>query len=330
MGRQLREFFTELKDFLASSSVIQKPMPGQPIMVYLSVSREAVSFVLVQEVNRKQRPIYFISRTLQKAKMRYQMIKKIALALITAVRRMRAYFQNHAIVVKTNYLIVKILGKPDLAGWMIGWAVELSEYEIWYELGGAVRSQCLTDFVAEICHGLEKMQPATWTLHVDGSSNSKEAGAGIVLERLGEFVVEQSLKFGFKTSNNQGEYETLLAGLELACDMGADHLTCHSDSQLIVGQLRGKFQVKDPLLAKYCHRAQAILQKFKEVKVIHIKQEHNERVDLLSKLASTKKRSCHKSFIRQLLATPSELRVSWGPNHWSQERMVWPNQTFRA
>jgi len=44
------------------------------------------------------------------------MIKKIALALITAVRRMRAYFQNHAIVVKTNYLIVKILGKPDLAG----------------------------------------------------------------------------------------------------------------------------------------------------------------------------------------------------------------------
>jgi len=35
-----------------------------------------------------------------------------------------------------------------------------------------------------------------------------------------EFVVEQSLNFGFKTSNNQAKYEALLAGLELARDMG--------------------------------------------------------------------------------------------------------------
>jgi len=101
------------------------------------------------------------------------MIEKITLALIIAVRRMRAYFQNHTIVVKTDYPIIKVLGKPDLAGRMIGWAVELSEYGVQYEPREAVKSQCLADFVAEMCHGLETMQPTTWMLHVDGSSNPK-------------------------------------------------------------------------------------------------------------------------------------------------------------
>jgi len=66
---------------------------------------------------------------------------------------------------------------------------------------------------------------------------------------------------------------------------------CHSDSQLMMGQLNGEFQVKDTLLEKYYHKAQAMLQKFEEVKVVQVKREHKERADLLSKLASTKKRS---------------------------------------
>jgi len=88
------DVFKELKNFLASPPVIQKPLLGQPIMVYLSVSREAVSSVLVQEVNGEQWPIYFISRTLQEPEMRYQMTEKITLALITAARRMRHTFRT--------------------------------------------------------------------------------------------------------------------------------------------------------------------------------------------------------------------------------------------
>jgi len=43
---------------------------------------------------------------------------------------MRMYFQNHQIIVKTDYPIMKILAKPDLAEGMIGWAVELSKFHI--------------------------------------------------------------------------------------------------------------------------------------------------------------------------------------------------------
>ena len=70
------------------------------------------------------------------------MIEKVALALVLTARRMRPYFQNHEIRVKTNYPIYKILSKPDLAGRMIGWLVELSEFDIKYEPRGAIKSQC--------------------------------------------------------------------------------------------------------------------------------------------------------------------------------------------
>ena len=102
--------------------------------------------MLVQEVEKEERPIYFVSRTLHAAKTRYQMIEKVALALVLTARRIRLYFQNHTITVRTDYPIVKILSKPDLTRRMIGWSVELSMFDIGYEPRGAIKSQCLANF----------------------------------------------------------------------------------------------------------------------------------------------------------------------------------------
>jgi len=74
------------------------------------------------------------------------MIEKVALALVLTTRRMRPYFQNHVITVITDYPIFKILSKLDLAGRMIGWSMELSEFDIIYKLRGAIKPQCLDDF----------------------------------------------------------------------------------------------------------------------------------------------------------------------------------------
>jgi len=65
------EIFKQLKDFLTSPSVIQKPRIDQPILVYLTVSEEAISAALVEEVEDEERPIYFVSRTLHEAETRY-------------------------------------------------------------------------------------------------------------------------------------------------------------------------------------------------------------------------------------------------------------------
>ena len=127
------------------------------------------------------------------------MVEKLALSLVHAVRRLRPYFQNHNIIIKTDYLIHKILQKPDLVGRMSSWAVELSEFNIRYELHGPIKAQCLLDFVNDLQQTLIEDQ---WTLHVDGSSNLKGDGAGIVLEGPNDILILKSLHLTFKTSNN--------------------------------------------------------------------------------------------------------------------------------
>ena len=71
------------------------------------------------------------------------------------------------VTVRTDYPNFKI-SKPDLAGRMIGWSVELSEFDIHYEPRGAIKSQCLTDFLAELTPLPTLL--GGWTLYVDDSS----------------------------------------------------------------------------------------------------------------------------------------------------------------
>ena len=59
---------------------------------------------------------------------------------------------------------------------------------------------------------------------MDGSSNKTGSGAGVIIESNQGTQVELSLKFRFPASNNQAEYEALLAGLKLAKEVGAQKL----------------------------------------------------------------------------------------------------------
>jgi len=78
------------------------------------------------------------------------MVEKVALAIITAARRLRPYFQSHTIIIRTDHPIQKILQKPDLAGRLSSWAIELSEFTIHYEPHGPIRAQCLADFANDL------------------------------------------------------------------------------------------------------------------------------------------------------------------------------------
>jgi len=179
---------------------MSRPVEELPLQLYLSVSDDTISATLVQE-NPEQRLVYFISRVLQSAKTRYQLIEKIALALLTTARRLLQYFQSHQVIVRTDHPIAKILRKPDLAGRMIAWSIELSEFGLKYEPRGSVKGQHLADFAAEL-HGPISPSEQTWVLFVDASSDKRNAGAGIIIEGPGGFTVNHSLQFKFKASNN--------------------------------------------------------------------------------------------------------------------------------
>ena len=294
--------FQTVKKALAEPPILSKPVHGIPLLVYLAVSPEAVSVAVVQG-ETEQKLVYFVSRVLQDAETRYQMIEKVALALVHASRRLRQYFQSHEVIVRTDFPINKILQKLELAGRMIGWSVELSEFSIKYEPQGPIKSQCLADFTSEL---QQCQEPETiWILHVDGSSSKKGGGAKIVLEGPENIQIEQSLRFGFSTSNNQAEYEALIVGLLLAKDVGAQKVECHTDSQLMVEHVNGNYQIKDPLLLKYYHRVVDIISQFQNVKISHVKQQENMRADTLSKLATAKTKGRHASVIQQILSAPS-------------------------
>nr|XP_025611986.1 uncharacterized protein LOC112705366 [Arachis hypogaea] len=127
-----------------------------------------------------------------------------------------------------------------------------------------------------------------WELHVDGASSRRGNGAGIILKEGDEVIAKQSLQFNFPASNNQAEYEALITGLKLALNLEVRSLTAHCDSLLVVQQIRGEFQVKDPLLERYWLMAKYLISKFNSFIILHVNREKNFRADILSKLAATR------------------------------------------
>jgi len=285
---QCKAVFQQVKEMISNPPIMSRPVEQLPLQLYLSVSDDTISATLIQE-NPEQRPVHFISRVLQSAETRYQLIEKIALVLLTAARRLRQYFQSHQVIVRTNPPIAKILRKPDLAGKMIAWSVELSEFGLKYEPRGSVKGQHLADFIAEL-HGSIPPSEQTWVLFVDGSSDKRNAEAGIVIEGPDDFTVDHSMQFKFKASNNQAEYEALIAGLRLAKDLSARRIKCNTDSRLVVGQVQGEYQVKDDLLLQYYHKVMEAMKEFEEITIHHIPRAKNARVDSLSKLAKGKEK----------------------------------------
>ena len=86
---------------------------------------------------------------------------------------------------------------------------------------------------------------------VDGASNRHGAGLCIVLISPDGLTIDHSITLGFPASNNEAEYEALLAGLKSALQMQASELMVYSDSQLVVNQVSGVYKAKDDRMMKY-------------------------------------------------------------------------------
>ncbi|CAJ2659887.1 unnamed protein product [Trifolium pratense] len=300
-----------LKKALSEPPVLSRPEVEEVLYIYLSVASEAVSAALVRETTQGQKPVYFTSKALQGPELRYTQIEKVALALINAARRLRHYFLAHTIIVRTDQPIKSLLGRPDMAGRMLKWSLELSEFDIRYESRKALKSQVLADFVAEMTSPASSTSEADkWTIFVDGASSSTGAGAGIILENENGIIIEVSLALSFPTSNNQAEYEAFLAGLRLAEDMEAKEVKIFTDSQLVASQVLGEYQAKNDNLSEYLALVKEKITKFESVEVQHVPREHNKRADILSKLASTKKKGGNKSVIQEVLPRPSIEKAS--------------------
>ncbi|KAK3025470.1 hypothetical protein RJ639_040208 [Escallonia herrerae] len=173
---------------------------------------------LVREEDGVQKPIYYVSKVLQDVETRYPKIDRIALALIILAMPLRPYIQSHSIIVLTDQPLRKVLLSPEASERLVNWSVELGEFDIQYKPHTAIKAQALADFIVECTLPEDPPQLVIsevtdpWNLYVDGSSAVGSSGAGIILISLEGFTIEYALRFGFQASNNEAEYEALLAG----------------------------------------------------------------------------------------------------------------------
>jgi len=129
-----------LKQTPSAPLVLSRPEQGEVLYLYLSISSDAVSAVLIRETTEGKKPVYFTSKALLGPETRYQKIEKVALALLTTAQRLRQYFLAHTVIVQTDQPIRQIFGRPDVAGRMMKWSLELSEFDIHYESKKALKA----------------------------------------------------------------------------------------------------------------------------------------------------------------------------------------------
>ena len=146
---------------------------------------------------------------------------------------------------------------------------------------------------------------SSWKLSVDGASNAQGSGAGLILTSPEGIDIEYALRFGFRTSNNEVEYEAVIAGLNLAHSLEVDQLEVYSDSQLVVRQIEDTYEAKNERMVLYLQKVRDLLKKFARVQVTHVPRAENSRADALARLATATQEDLGMSTPVEYMAEPS-------------------------
>ena len=238
-------------------------------------------------------------------------MEKLIIALVTTFRKLRPYFQAHTVEVPTEYPMKQILHKPETSRRLIKWTIEFSEFDIRYKPRTVIKGQILADFIMEFTPTASTeatqltLDLPIWRLSVDGAANAQGSGASLILTSPDGIDVEYALRFSFQASNNEAEYEAVIAGLNLAHSMEANQLEVSSDSQLVVKQIEDLYEAREEKMILYLKKVRELLRKFIRVQVKHVPRTENFRVDALAKLATASQEDLGRLIPIEHLLEPS-------------------------
>jgi ribonuclease HI len=129
--------------------------------------------------------------------------------------------------------------------------------------------------------------PERLRVYSDGAArgNPGLSGAGAVLVEPSGNVIDRLGKFLGKQTNNYAEYMGLLLGLRRARALGVREVEVFADSELMIRQLGGRYQVKSPTLKPLYDEAVRLLNDFSRVKLVHVPRAMNKAADEMSNRA---------------------------------------------
>ncbi|GAA0169266.1 hypothetical protein LIER_23790 [Lithospermum erythrorhizon] len=204
---------------------------------------------------------------------------KFVIALVISARKLKAYFEAHPIVVVIEQPLKRILCNPAQKGRLTKWAIELSELEITFVPKTGLKAQALADFIIE-CTTKDPQKDQEyvpglperprWILYVNGTSNPKGSEARILIQGPKGLQFEYSLRFLFKTMNNETEYEAIVTRLLLAQSLSITRMMVRGDSKLVIEQIRGDCGIKSESLQKYHTKATSLTTRFDKSIFEHI------------------------------------------------------------
>nr|GEV60392.1 reverse transcriptase domain-containing protein [Tanacetum cinerariifolium] len=146
---------------------------------------------------------------------------------------------------------ISVMSRPDVAGRLQKWSIMLGEHNITYRPRTSIKGQILADFLNEMpgnaSQGVSVVmtQEEPWTLFTDGSSCVDGSGVGLILTNPEGVEFTYALRFQFAASNNEAEYEALVAGLRIATQLGVKNVQVNVDSKLVANQVLGTYVAKE-------------------------------------------------------------------------------------
>ncbi|KAK5845589.1 hypothetical protein PVK06_001783 [Gossypium arboreum] len=185
---------------------------------------------------------------------------------------------------------------------MARWQILLSEFDIVYVSQKAIKGSAIAEFLAS--RALEDYEPLNfdfpneelmcvaatedhpWKLSFDRASNAVGNEIGVVLISPNGDYYPFMCKLDFDCTNNMAEYEACIMGLRAAIARGIRTLEVYGDSTLVIYQLRGEWETRDPKLINYRKIVLGLLEEFDDITFNYIPRDENQMADAIATLAS--------------------------------------------
>ena len=140
--------FQQLKEYLLRPPIMSSPTADEVLYAYIVVAPHAVSLVLIRDDIGLQWSVYYVSKSLHEAEVRYLPLEKAILALVHTTRKLPHYFQAHTVVVLIQLPLKFVLRTADYIGRIALWNTILGAFDIKYMPRTSIKGQVLANLVA--------------------------------------------------------------------------------------------------------------------------------------------------------------------------------------
>ena len=168
---------------------MSSPEADEVLFTYIAMAPHVMSLVLIRVDSSNQQLVYYVSKSLHDAEIRYLPLEKAILAVVHGTRKLPHYFQAHTVIVLTQLPLKAILWNVDYTGRTVKWGTILGAFDIKYMPRTSVKGQILADLIAEFAEGpienesnehrmdeksvgiIAAQEPLQWNVYVDEARN---------------------------------------------------------------------------------------------------------------------------------------------------------------